>query len=447
MQITLTLSSAAFTFMPHTIPFLGAMAYHTSKSWCSFMVILHSAHSGAHSCCSFMVLICKCVYWSLKLLTHCECSSGCPSAFWGVYKGPSSPTFKSPEILNFYLTSSKQTKIHHTYTTTTLQTPPLYNYFTTTLQTLLSLLFTHTTLQDTSLFSHSFLTHLCHTRRKYPPSPHTKNLNTNKHHSLKMCQKIKSAKQLSERSRKAARSNANQKINKKAARHQAYIHNKSVRDTWVEDINLQFAGAINIPATEEKAIEIATEASQAAFDSSNLVFFTHGSSVPSKNTQPKETSPKHETKRLAGAAVIFKQPAADNTSSWRGRQWGLGHCETTNGAEAGFFAISKCLTLAAEHLHHAQHTDTEPTVTIFAHDQDEINKISRVRYIDSTRECSDATPVLLDIVKKSRKLRDNFGAAIELYCIPKHAAVRGNQLAEAAARKAASDQDLPAASD
>lgn len=263
-----------------------------------------------------------------------------------------------------------------------------------------------------------------------------------------MCQKNKSVKQLSERSRKAARSNANQKINKKEARHQAYIQNKSVRDTWVEDMNLQFAGAINVPATEEKAIEIATEASEAAFDSSNLSFFTHGSSVPNKDTQPKEeTSPKHETKRLAGAAVIFKQPAVNNTSSWRGRQWGLGHCETTNGAEAGLFAISKSLTLAAEQLHHAQLQDTEPTVTIFAHDQDEINKISRVRYIDSTKDSSDATPVLLDIVKKSRKLRDNFGAAIELYCIPKHAVVRGNQLAEAAARKAASGQDLPAASD
>lgn len=264
-----------------------------------------------------------------------------------------------------------------------------------------------------------------------------------------MCQKHRFAKQLSERSRKAARSNANQKINKKQARHQAYIQNKNVRDTWVEDMSLQFAGVINVPATEEKAIEIATEASESAFDASNLFFFTHGSSVPSKNTQPKEeTSPKHDMKRLAGAAVIFKQPAANNINgSWRGRQWGLGHCETTSGAEAGFFAISKCLTLAAEHLHHAQPEDTEPTITIFTHDQDEINKISRVRYIDSTKDHSDATPVLLDIVKKSRKLRDNFGAAIELYCIPRHAAVRGNQLAEAAARKAASDQDLPAASD
>lgn len=264
-----------------------------------------------------------------------------------------------------------------------------------------------------------------------------------------MCQKHRSAKQLSERSRKAARSKSNQKINNKEARHQAYIQNKSVRDTWVEDLNLQFAGVINVPATEEKAIEIATEASEADYDASNLIYFTHGSSVPNKNTQSEEeTSPKHDMKRLAGAAVIFKQPAANNSNgSWRGRQWGLGQCETTSGAEAGFFAISKCLTLAAEHLHHAQQHDTEPTVTIFAHDQDEINKISRVRYFDSTTERSDSPPVLLDIVKKAKKLRDNFGAAIELYCIPQHAAVRGNQLAEAASRKAASHQDLPAASD
>lgn len=262
-----------------------------------------------------------------------------------------------------------------------------------------------------------------------------------------MCRKTKSAKQLSERSRKTARSTTNQKINKRMARHEAYFQNKNVRDTWVDEVDLQFAGFINAPATEEKAIKVATEASEAAFDASNLSFFTHGSSVPSQSTPNKEeTSPKHKMKRLAGAAVIYKQPAANNTNgSWRGRQWGIGHCESTSGAEAGFFAISKCLTLAAEQLHHAQ-PDTEPTITVFTHNFDEINKISRVRHIDSTKDHSDAAPVLLDIVKKSQKLRNTFGAAIKLYCIPHHAAIEGNRLAESAARKAASDQDLPAAS-
>lgn len=263
-----------------------------------------------------------------------------------------------------------------------------------------------------------------------------------------MCRKDRSAKQLSERSRKTARSTTNQKINKRTARHEAYIQNQNVRDTWVEDVDLQFAGVINAPATEEKTIKVATEASEAAFDASNLLFFTHGSSVPSQSTPNKEeTSPKHKMKRLAGAAVIYKQPATNNTNgSWRGRQWGIGHCESTSGTEAGFFAISKCLTLAAEHLHHAQ-PDTEPTITIFTHNYDEIKKIGRVRYIDSAKEHSDTMPVLIDIVKKSQKLRNTFGATIELYCIPRHAAVQGNRLAESAARKAASDQDLPAAFD
>lgn len=263
-----------------------------------------------------------------------------------------------------------------------------------------------------------------------------------------MCRKTKSAKQLSERSRKTARSTTNQKVNKRMARHEAYFQNKNVRDTWVEDVDLQFAGFINAPATEEKAIKVATEASEAAFDTSNLSFFTHGSSVPSQSTPNKEeASSKRKMNRLAGAAVIYKQPTANNTNgSWRGRQWGIGHCESTSGAEAGFFAISKCLTLAAEHLHYAQ-PDTEPTITIFTHNYDEIKKIGRVRYIDSAKEHSDTAPVLLDIVKKSQKLRNTFGATIELYCIPRHAAVQGNRLAESAARKAASDQELPAASD
>lgn len=266
-----------------------------------------------------------------------------------------------------------------------------------------------------------------------------------------MCRKNRSAKQLSERSRKAARDTSRQIINDKKARYQAYVENKNVRDTWVEDVSLQFAGVINGLAKEDTAINIANEASESAFNPSNLFFFTHGVSVENKNTQAKEetsTNKPHKMNRLAGAAVIYKQPTANNhNGSWGGRQWELGPCEATSGAEARFFAISKCLTIAAEHLRHAPEQDTEPTITIFTHDLDEINKISRVRYFDSVSGRSDAMPVLLEIVKKSQKLRDNFGANIELYCIPQHATVRGNRLAEAAARKAATNQELPTATD
>ncbi|KKY29332.1 hypothetical protein UCDDA912_g10744 [Diaporthe ampelina] len=262
-----------------------------------------------------------------------------------------------------------------------------------------------------------------------------------------MCRKNRSAKQLSERGRKAARDTTRQKLNHKKAIHEAYTQNQDIRDTWVEDINLQFGGVINVPATEEKAIKTATEASEATFDPSNRVFFTYGATVANKQAKEETVTKKHEMKRLAGAAVIYKKPTANNNDgSWCGRQWELGHCETTSGAEAGFIAISKCLSIAAQEICGAQDQDMAPIITIFTHDQDAINKISRVRYIDSTKECSDATPVLLDIVKKSQKLRNDFGAIIELNVIPRHANVEGNRLAEAAARRAATTQNLPAAS-
>ncbi|KAI3391466.1 hypothetical protein diail_7330 [Diaporthe ilicicola] len=265
-----------------------------------------------------------------------------------------------------------------------------------------------------------------------------------------MCRKNRAAQKATERSRKLARDTNRQKINAKQARHEAYRQNQNVRDTWVEVFDLQFAGIINIPATEEKAIQTAAEASQAAFDPSNRFFFTYGASVADKSQANEESAAhKHEMKRLAGASVIYKQPTAeDNNGKWRGMQYGLGHCETTSGAEAGFVAISKCLSIATKEIRdaHDQLKEAIPKVTIFTHDQDAIHKISRVRYIDTTKEHSDATPALLEVVKKSQRLHYHHGVDIELNWIPHHTAVEGNRLAEAAARKAATTQELPEAS-
>lgn len=252
-----------------------------------------------------------------------------------------------------------------------------------------------------------------------------------------MCRKGKSANEVSERSRKAARGVVNQKMEKSKKAHKAYIQNKSVRDTWVEEVSLQFAGSISVPTTEEKATKTATEASEATFDPSNLSFFTSGGIVATNYHQG-----------LAAAAVIYKQASSGNKNgSWCGRQWELGHCELTSSAGAGFVAISRCLSIASKQLGEAQdqlEPDARPKITIFAHDADAINKISRVRYMDYTKERSDASPVLVDIVKKSQDLSANFDAVIELVCIPRHVAAEGNRLACAAARKAAATQQLPA---
>lgn len=256
-----------------------------------------------------------------------------------------------------------------------------------------------------------------------------------------MAKKNRSSQQLNERSRKLARDVNSQKINAKQAKYEAYCQNQNVRDTWIEDLDLQFAGVINIPATEEKAIETATEASEAAFDPCNRFFFTYGASVADK-TQEKT----HDKNRLAAAAVIYKRPSAKNNISWGGMQYELGHCYTTSGAEAGLVAISKCLSLATQEIRSAQHQETAPKITIFTHYEDAISRIDKARYMDSTKDHSEATPAVREIVKKSQRLRDRHGAVIELNWIPRHAKVEGNRFAEYAARKAAASQTLPAAS-
>lgn len=250
-----------------------------------------------------------------------------------------------------------------------------------------------------------------------------------------MCRKSKFANQVSERSRKTARGVVIKKQKDERKAHKAYIENKSVRDTWVEDSSLEFSGSISVPTSEETATKTATEASEAAFDPSNLSFFTCGALVATNYHQG-----------LAAAAATYKQPSSGNKNgSWCGQQWDLGHCELTNSAGAGFVAISRCLSIASQQLIEAQEQlepDARPKITIFAHDADAINKISRVRYVDYTKERSDAEPVLVDIVKKSQDLSANFDAVIELVCIPRHVAAEGNRLACAAARKAATTQQL-----
>lgn len=223
-------------------------------------------------------------------------------------------------------------------------------------------------------------------------------------------------------------------------------------------ILLTLDSVINVPAKAKTLLEIATEASEAAFDPSNRIFFTYGASVLEKRTRlrlGKESSNNHELKRLAGAAAIYKQLSADNTKgSWRGKQWTLGHCETTSEADAELVAISECLSIAAKEFRHAKDQKTAPKITIITHDQDATDTFGRVCYIDPTKDLPEATPALLEIVKQTHSLRQSVGAVIELHCVPQHAVelklccnsrpmtVKGTKLAEFAARKPTTTKTL-----
>lgn len=105
---------------------------HTILLLWSILVLIHnvhSAHPGAHSCCSFMLLKCKCVYWPPDL-THCKHAKTYIK---------SRPLLLShlPDLNFSHHTSPEQT----TSTATTLQTSPHHNYSSNTTTT--QLLFKH----------------------------------------------------------------------------------------------------------------------------------------------------------------------------------------------------------------------------------------------------------------------------------------------------------------
>lgn len=173
--------------------------------------------------------------------------------------------------------------------------------------------------------------------------------------------------------------------------------------------------AVHIPATEELAIKLASEASEAAFDPSNRFFFTDDANVANKTEQNKDSS------------------------------------------DAGLLAIARCLSLAATNLLRSPNQQRAPKITVFTHHQDALRRINGARnigstqrqcpqrsisthhHIDSTTEQVQATPALLEVVKKSRFLCRKLGAKVTLQWMPYHATAERYRPAETA-----TSQILPA---
>ncbi|KAG6362340.1 hypothetical protein INS49_010570 [Diaporthe citri] len=194
-----------------------------------------------------------------------------------------------------------------------------------------------------------------------------------------------------ERSLRAALDGTRHKITKKHAAVEASGLNQCVRDTSVEDLdfhferlkldlevlNLPFEGVVNIANTEEIAMKLATEASEAAFDPTRRFFSTHGA--------------------------------------------------TGRGDEAGLLAISRCLSLAATDLLRTPYQQRAPKITVFTHYKDALRRlegargISTSQHTDSTTEQVQATPALVEVIKKSRFLCRKLGARLELQWMPHHA--------------------------
>lgn len=164
-------------------------------------------------------------------------------------------------------------------------------------------------------------------------------------------------------------------------------------------------------------MQLASEASEAAYDPSNQFFFADDVSVTNKTEQNKDS------------------------------------------CAAGLLAIARCLSLAATNLLCSPNQQRAPQITVFTHHQGALRKINEARnigsvtrnqcprrssstprQIDSTIQQVQATPALLEVVKRSRFLCRKLGAKVTLQWTPYHAAAERHRLAETAT----TSQVLPA---
>lgn len=114
-------------------------------------------------------------------------------------------------------------------------------------------------------------------------------------------------------------------------------------------------------------------------------------------------------------------------------------------------AISRCLSLVTSDLLRAPNKQrAAPKITILTHCQDALRRLDRARHsrsiarqqcrrsisrphsTDSTTQQVQATPALVDVVKKSRFLRRKLGIKLTLQWLPHHATAERHGVAEAA---------------
>lgn len=158
-------------------------------------------------------------------------------------------------------------------------------------------------------------------------------------------------------------------------------------------------------------MKLASEASEAAYDPCNRFFFADDVSVTNKTEQNKDS------------------------------------------CAAGLLAIARCLSLAATNLLRSPNQQRAPQITVFTHHQDALRKVNEARnigsvtrhqyprrsistpyHINSTTEQVQATPALLEVVKRSRFLCRKLGAKVTLQWLPHYATAERCRLAEAATK-------------
>lgn len=202
------------------------------------------------------------------------------------------------------------------------------------------------------------------------------------------------------------------------------------------DADAWFCGEVSI-GPRQKSILTAIEASDAAFDPDDRVFFASSVSTRQKGQRDEETG-RMETTRWAGAAIAHRQPTATEGEAgpWKSEMVGVGASAKNRIAEAGISAIADCLAIAAREMAHGAEVEFEGTrqrrVRVFTDCRPALLKIKKFRGKPTGLEFKSLRG-RLKLTAMSQLLSGHLGVQVELRWVPERSGVVGHTHAEDAA--------------
>ena len=199
----------------------------------------------------------------------------------------------------------------------------------------------------------------------------------------------------------------------------------------------RFCGEVTIEP-RQASIFTAAEASDAAFDPCDRVFFASGARITRQAKDERREGPgRKDTTRWFGAGIAYREPRADDDNNvddfWKWEMIPLGASTEDRSTDAVITAIAQCLAIAAREMGKKK----QRRVTVFTHCRPALLKIEKFRHLGPT-ELEFLTLRDRDkLITASQQLSNHLGVEIELRWVPRGSGVIGSWHAEAAAHEAA----------
>lgn len=216
------------------------------------------------------------------------------------------------------------------------------------------------------------------------------------------------------------------------------------------DADPRFCGEATIEQ-RQAAIFTAAEASDAAYDPYDRVFFASGTSTTRQAEDKQREGPGPKDKiRWFGAGIAYRKPQADEDGNfddfWMSEMIPLGPSAEDRSTDAGVAAIAQCLAIAAREME-SEAAEQDKTlknqrrVTVFTHCRSTVLKIEKFRHLGPSELEFLKLEDYDKLLTASQQLSDHLGVVPELRWIPRSSGVIGSWHAEAAALDAAMEFD------